>query len=47
VATLTKLESKPAELCNRAMPIRQRHLREVLDGSLKLAAGADPGQEAS
>ncbi len=30
-----------------ALPIQQRHLQEVLDGSLKLAADEDPDAEAS
>ena len=34
-------------LCDWALPIQQRHLREVLDGSLKLAADEDPDEEAS
>jgi hypothetical protein len=34
-------------LCDWALPIQQRHLQEVLDGSLKLAAGEDPTEEAS
>jgi hypothetical protein len=29
-----------------ALPIQERHLAEVLDGALKLAADADPGEEA-
>jgi hypothetical protein len=29
-----------------ALPIQQRHLQEVLDGSMKLAAAEDPGEEA-
>jgi hypothetical protein len=29
-----------------ALPIQQRHFQEVLDGSLKLAADEDPGEEA-
>ncbi len=29
-----------------ALPIQQRHLQEVLDGSLKLAADEDPDEEA-
>ena len=29
-----------------ALPIQQRHLQEVLDGSLKLAAEEDPDEEA-
>ena len=34
-------------LTDWALPIQQRHLQEALDGSLKLAAGEDPGEEAS
>ena len=34
------------ELTAWALPIQQRHLQEVLDGSLKLAAAEDPGAEA-
>jgi hypothetical protein len=33
-------------LTDWALPIQQRHLQEVLDGSLKLAAGEDPDEEA-
>ena len=33
-------------LTDWALPIQQRHLQEVLDGSLKLAADEDPGEEA-
>jgi len=33
-------------LTDWALPIQQRHLQEVLDGSLKLAAGEDPHEEA-
>ena len=33
-------------LTDWALPIQQRHLQEVLDGSLKLAADEDPGAEA-
>jgi hypothetical protein len=29
-----------------ALPIQQRHLQEVLDGSLKLAVDEDPHDEA-
>lgn len=29
-----------------ALPIQQRHFQEALDGSLKLAAAADPGEDA-
>ena len=34
------------KLTDWALPIQQRHLQEVLDGSLKLAADEDPGDEA-
>src|SRR3954449_9095235 len=34
-------------LCDWALPIQQRHLQEVLDGSLKLAADEDPAEEES
>ncbi len=34
-------------LCDWPLPIQQRHLQEVLDGSLKLAADEDPDEEAS
>jgi hypothetical protein len=34
-------------LCDWALPIQQRHLQQVLDGSLKLAADEDPDEEAS
>jgi hypothetical protein len=34
------------ELTDWALPIQQRHLQEVLDGSLKLAADEDPHGEA-
>jgi len=34
------------KLTDWALPIQQRHLQEVLDGSLKLAAAEDPGAEA-
>jgi hypothetical protein len=33
-------------LTDWALPIQQRHLQEVLDGALKLAAAEDPGAEA-
>jgi len=33
-------------LTDWALPIQQRHLQEVLDGSLKLAAEEDPEEEA-
>ena len=35
------------KLTDWALPIQQRHLQEALDGSLKLAADEDPGEEAS
>jgi hypothetical protein len=34
------------KLTDWALPIQQRHLQEVLDGSLKLAAEDDPGEDA-
>jgi hypothetical protein len=34
------------KLTDWALPIQQRHLQEVLDGSLKLAAYEDPDEEA-
>src|SRR5215207_9901587 len=34
------------KLTDWALPIQQRHLEEVLDGSLKLAADEDPDDEA-
>ena len=34
------------KLTDWALPIQQRHLEEVLDGSLKLAADEDPDEEA-
>jgi hypothetical protein len=33
------------KLADWALPIQQRHLEEVLDGSLKLAADEDPDEE--
>ena len=33
------------KLTDWALPIQQRHLQEVLDGSLKLAADEDPAEE--
>jgi hypothetical protein len=33
------------KLTDWALPIQQRHLQEVLDGSLKLAAAEDPNEE--
>ncbi|MEA2402356.1 MAG: hypothetical protein QOK00_2759 [Thermoleophilaceae bacterium] len=33
------------KLADWALPIQQRHLQEVLDGSLKLAAAEDPNEE--
>ena len=34
-------------LCKWALPIQQRHVQAVLDGSLKPAADEDPDEEAS
>ena len=34
------------KLADWALPIQQRHLQEVLDGSLKLAAEDDPNEDA-
>jgi hypothetical protein len=34
------------KLTDWALPIQQRHLQEVLDGSLKLAADEDPDEDA-
>ena len=34
------------KLTDWAVPIQQRHLQDVLDGSLKLAAAEDPDEEA-
>ncbi len=47
-AILAKLNEKAAiaevrTLTEWALPIQERHLQEVLDGSLKLAAAEDPG----
>jgi hypothetical protein len=33
------------KLTDWAVPIQQRHLQDVLDGSLKLAAAEDPDEE--
>jgi hypothetical protein len=33
-----------AELADWAIPIQERHFQDVLDGSLKLAAAADPNE---
>jgi hypothetical protein len=38
--------SELKELTEWALPIQQRHLQEVLEGSLELAAEEDPGEEA-
>ena len=35
------------KLSDWALPIQERHLQEVLDGSLKLAAAEDPDEEES
>ena len=48
---VAKLNEKAANrelrtLTDWALPIQQRHLQEVLDGSLKLAADEDPDAEA-
>jgi hypothetical protein len=50
-AIVTKLNEKKGnaelrKLTDWALPIQQRHLQEVLDGSLKLAAGEDPDEDA-
>jgi hypothetical protein len=50
-AILAKLNEKAAiaevrTLTDWALPIQERHLQEVLDGSLKLAADEDPGADA-
>jgi hypothetical protein len=49
-AILAKLNEKAGiedlrKLTEWALPIQERHLQEVLDGSLKLAADADPSEE--
>ena len=49
-AILAKLNEKAQnkelrKLTDWALPIQQRHLQEVLDGSLKLAADEDPNEE--
>ena len=48
VAKLNEKAANPElrKLTDWALPIQQRHLEEVLDGSLKLAAGEDPYEEA-
>ena len=38
-------KSEVSSLVDWALPIQQRHLQEVLDGSLKLAADEDPDEE--
>ena len=47
VAKLNERAGSPElrKLANWAMPIQQRHLQDVLDGSLKLAAAEDPDEE--
>jgi hypothetical protein len=50
-AIVAKLNEKAGnaelrKLTDWAQPIQQRHLQEVLDGSLKLAADEDPDEEA-
>jgi hypothetical protein len=50
-AIVAKLNEKAGNaelrtLTEWALPIQQRHLQEVLDGSLKLAAEEDPDEEA-
>jgi hypothetical protein len=50
-AIVAKLNEKAGnaqlrKLTDWALPIQERHLAEVLDGSLKLAAGEDPDEEA-
>jgi hypothetical protein len=49
VAKLNERAGNPdlRKLADWALPIQQRHLQEVLDGSLKLAADEDPAEEAS
>ena len=49
-AIVTKLNERAAnpelrKLTEWALPIQQRHLQDVLDGSLKLAAAEDPNEE--
>ena len=49
-AIVTKLNERAAnpelrKLTDWALPIQQRHLQDVLDGSLKLAAAEDPNEE--
>ena len=48
VAKLNEKAGNPElrKLTDWALPIQQRHLEEVLDGSLKLAADEDPDEEA-
>ena len=38
--------ARVGELVNWALPIQRRHFDDVLDGSLKLAAGEDPNEVA-
>jgi len=47
VAKLNERAGNPdlRKLADWALPIQQRHLQEVLDGSLKLAAAEDPDEE--
>ena len=49
-AIVAKLNERAAnhelrKLTEWALPIQQRHLQDVLDGSLKLAAAEDPNEE--
>ena len=48
VAKLNEKAGNPElrKLAEWALPLQQRHLQEVLDGSLKLAADEDPDAEA-
>ena len=47
VAKLNERAANPElrKLTDWALPIQQRHLQDVLDGSLKLAAAEDPNEE--
>jgi hypothetical protein len=47
VAKLNERAANPElrKLTEWALPIQQRHLQDVLDGSLKLAAAEDPNEE--
>jgi hypothetical protein len=47
VAKLNERAGNPElrKLTEWALPIQQRHLQDVLDGSLKLAAAEDPNEE--